>query len=148
MAGANAARNTGHKRPGDFTGVQGKRLSQQAAKEKADAEQTLAEREAEEKARKANEVIDYTVPTGPRDDVSEGPVEVRPAKKRIRVTDEIQDMTFGREVFDKGEYDDTGACVRPPRLGNLRSFSFEPGTWYEVSTELADHLQSIGYLYE
>lgn len=78
----------------------------------------------------------------------DGEVEVRAKKEYIRVNFPIDDMTYGREVLDVGAQDENGAYTRAPRLGNLRKLDFEEGVKYLVDSDVADHLRSLGYLYE
>ena len=76
-------------------------------------------------------------------------VEVGVKKEYIRVNYPIDDMTYGREVIDAGDFDViTGVFKRPPRLGNLRVLNFEEGVRYLVDKDIADHLRSLGYVYE
>lgn len=75
-------------------------------------------------------------------------VEVSSKKEWIRVNYPIDDMTYGREVIDPGLINDMGVYERPPRLGNLRVLNFEEGTKYLVDKDVADHLRSLGYVYE
>jgi hypothetical protein len=94
--------------------------------------------------------VDYTgtqTPDVPEvEEVEE--VEAKPKTERIRVNFEVQDMTFGREVLDPGEFDAHGVMLRAPRLGNLRTYNFEPGRWYIVPADVAAHLRYIGYIDE
>jgi len=75
-------------------------------------------------------------------------VEVRAHKEYIRVNFPIEDMTYGRIVKDPGEQDETGAYTRAPVLGSLRVLNFEEGVKYLVDKDVADHLRSLGYVYE
>jgi hypothetical protein len=78
-----------------------------------------------------------------------GEVEVGVKKEYIRVNYPIDDMTYGREVIDEGYFDHSqGVYKRPPRLGNLRVLNFEEGVRYLVDKDIADHLRSLGYVYE
>lgn len=153
MAATQGARNasprTQGKRPGDLTGVRGQQLAAKAAQDKAEAASQVEVAIEEEKARKKAEVVDYTgTQTRAPVEVSEGPVEVKKKTERIRVNFPIEQMTFGKEVLDKGEFDDKGNMLRAPVLGNLREFNFEEGRYYDVPADVADHLRFLGYVYE
>ena len=69
------------------------------------------------------------------------------ATERVRVSYPIEDMTFGKEVVDPGQTDDTGAYTRLPVLGPLKMYSFEEGREYRMTPDMADHLRKQGYLY-
>ena len=76
-------------------------------------------------------------------------VEVEVKKEWIRVNYPIEEMTYGREVLYPGDFDeDEGRWKKAPRLGNLRIFNFEEGVKYLVDKDVADHLRSLGYVYE
>lgn len=76
-------------------------------------------------------------------------VQVVAKKEAIRVNFPIEDMTYGREVIDPGDFDElTGVFTRAPRLGNLRILNFEEGRKYIVDKDVADHLRSLGYINE
>jgi hypothetical protein len=148
----NTPRTTGprgtRKRPGDLTGQTDQRLRKEVAAQKAE-ERTAAELALEEeKAVKRATTVDYTGQQTIEPEVVEEEVELRPKNETIMVTYPIEDMTYGREVLDPGELNDKGEYVRAPRLGNLRRFDFEEGVKYTVPSDLADHLRSLGYVYE
>lgn len=155
-AASNSVRRTQGKRPGDLTGIRGQQLARNRDAEKAQSAAQLAESLEAERIEKAVTEVDYSAEarvkareTAARNEVqADGEVEVKPKTRRIRVVDEINDMTFGREVISKAEYDDNGQMTQAPVLGGLRTMSFEPGRWYTVDNDVAEHLQFLGYLYE
>jgi hypothetical protein len=121
------------KRPADYTGTERQRLQAEHADElelKA-KEMSMA---AEVAAAQKTELVDYTKPWNEVDEVSPDVVLKEP-QVTIRVIDKIEDMVFGREISAEGA------------VGPLKMYSFEPGTPYRVSRELAEHLESLGYLW-
>jgi hypothetical protein len=147
----NSSPRTQAKRPGDLTGIRNQQLAKEAAAQKAEAASQVETALAEEKAKKLNTVVDYTgQQTTPKPDVVEEDVEVeaKPKFERIRVNYPLPDMTFGKEILDEGEQDEHGNWTRLPQLGGLRTYNFEEGVWYDVPTDVADHLRRIGYLWE
>jgi hypothetical protein len=152
-----ASQRTQGKRPGDLTGTRGQTLAKDAAKAKAEeAEQAVADAKAEKEVLR-NTVVSYV--DGPRevntvdtegDEVDEDEeVEVRAKTEFIHVTYPIEDMTWGREVINAGDFDyENGRWNKAPVLGGLRTYNFQEGVKYEVPKELADHLRELGYVYE
>lgn len=58
-------------------------------------------------------------------------------------------MTYGKEIIDKGEWDDAQhAYTRPPQTGALKRYDFIEGQPYLVDEGLYLHLKGLGYLYE
>lgn len=147
---SNAVRRTQGKRPGDLTGLRGQQLAKEAAAKKAEEAKQVQEALEAQRAAKLTEEVDYTSEAVAKaaevSDVVEGEVEVRPATRRIRVIDDIQDMTFGRAVLRQPEYDEQGNQVTPAVVGPLRNMSFETGRWYTVDADVADHLTFLGYV--
>jgi hypothetical protein len=151
-----ASNRTQRKRPGDLTGVRGQALAQEAALNKQEAANQVADaREAERQYKMATEV-DYSKPTHSvvhnevevDGEVVIEEVEVVSPTRRIRVNYPVQDMTFGREVHSAGQFDANGNMIKAPVLGSLRTFSFEEGRYYIVDADVADHLAFLGYIYE
>jgi len=131
---------TQRKRPADFTGIQTERLNAEKAeslKERANEIALSHETAAVEKTG----IIDYTGSDTPVV-IETAPVEVNDPYVNIRVNSPIEQMTFGRQVLDPGD-PETG---RPPAMGDMNTFTFEEGQAYKVPRELADHLDSKGYL--
>jgi hypothetical protein len=145
----NSSPRTQAKRPGDLTGVRGQALAKEAAAAKVEAANQVETALAEQKAAKLNTVVDYTGQQTPKPvEVDMTEVEAKPKFRRIRVNYPIQDMTFGKEILDEGEMDERGNYIRYPILGSLRTYNFEEGVYYDVPADVADHLASIGYLWE
>jgi hypothetical protein len=156
-----SARGGARKNPRDLTGIRGQQLAAEAAANKAEAAAQVAEaREAERRAELAT-VVDYTdaptTGTKPNDvaevdetevEVEEIEIEVRPRTKRIRMLDDLPDMTFGREVISDAVYDENGNMTRYPVLGGLRTYNFKAGVTYDVPPDVAGHLASLGYTYD
>lgn len=148
-----ASRNGARKSPRDFTGIRGQQLAEEAQKTKAqETEQVRAALQAEAEV-KASTEVDYSsrpVVQHVADDVDGeivvSEVEVEVPTERIKVIDDIQDMTWGRDVLSPGRYDDKGNMISGPVLGSLRNFSFERGRWYTVDKDLAEHLRFLGYV--
>lgn len=144
---------TQRKRPGDMTGTQGQKLAAAAAKAKADEATEEAEAVAAERATKLATTVSFVpkvVDDVEADEVEEDEeVEVRAKTEFIRVNFPIEQMTFGREVVNAGDWNDKEQrWDRAPVLGNLQVYDFEEGVRYEVSTDMADHLRRLGYVYE
>jgi hypothetical protein len=143
--------NTQHKSPRDFTGIRGEQLAKEAAQRKAQERNELDEALAVEAEVKRTTEVDYSSHRrAPQEVEVDGEmtveeVEVSVPTRRIRVNDDIQDMTFGKSVLADAVYKD-GVMVSPPLLGGLRQYNFERGRWYTVDKELADHLEFLGYL--
>lgn len=113
------------KKPSDFTGRQREQLAQEAIEKQQDAANQMAMATAEAVYKSEHEVLDATKPN--RVDT----VVVEDVKKTaananvvIRVTDDIESMTLG--------------------AGNY--YSFKAGQKYEVTPEVAAHLEQKGYL--
>ena len=145
-----ATPRTQQKRPGDLTGVNNQKLASEAVKAKANEEEAAREAIENEKAVKRATTVDYTGDSSESKltvEVAEQ-VSVRPKTEVIMVNYPIEQMTFGREVIDPGVFDEEqGRWVKAPRLGDLTSYSFEEGVRYEVSSDMADHLKELGYVY-
>lgn len=156
-AGNTAARGTARKNPRDLTGIRGQQLAAEAAADKAEAAAQIAEaREAQRSAELAT-VVDYTdapttgtKPNAVAEDVEveETEVEVRPKTRRIRMLDDLPDMTYGREVIADAEFDEQGNMTKYPVLGGLRTYNFKAGVTYDVPPDVAGHLAALGYTYD
>lgn len=152
--GQNAARRTQGKRPGDLTGMRGQQLAAQARAEKAEGASQIADALEATRQAKLTEEVDYSSEARAKAreaaaaGVVEEEIEVRAKTQRIRVLDEVRDMTFGRDVISDAKYDEHGVMTEYPVLGGLRTFSFEVGRWYTVDTDVADHLAFLGYIYD
>lgn len=152
-----ASPRTQRKRPGDMTGTQSQRLAAAAAKAKEAEAQEEAENIAAERAEKLATTVSFVTPANDvvTDDDTTGAVEedeeveVRAKTEFIRVNFPIDDMTYGREVINPGDWDHKEQrWNRAPVLGNLNVYSFEEGVRYEVSKDMANHLRALGYVYE
>lgn len=113
------------KKPSDFTGRQRDQLAQEALEKQQDAANNMAMATAQANIKLETEVIDATkpnvVPTVVVEDVKRTAAN---ATVTIRVADTIESMTFG--------------------AGNY--YSFVAGQKYEVTPEMATHLEQKGYL--
>jgi hypothetical protein len=149
-----ASNRTQRKSPRDFTGLRSQQLSEEAAKTKAREAQISDELRRSEVEDRLNTEVDYAshAKTRTRQSVEiDGElqvedIEVEVPTRRIRVTDDIKEMTWGREILSAGVYDERGIQVVGPVLGSLKMFNFERGRWYTVDAELADHLEFLGYV--
>lgn len=155
MPPAAATQRTQGKRPGDLTGVRGQQLAKGRDRERAEVKAQLTDALEAERKSKAIEEVDYSSDARKkaREAVAAGVVEetdfeVRPKTKRVRVNWPIEDMTFGREVIEPAEYDEHGIVTKPAVIGGLRTLNFEPGRWYTVDIDVADHLAYLGYIYD
>lgn len=153
--GNTSARGAARKSPRDLTGIRGQQLAAEAAADKAEAVKQVEEAREAERSAKLATVVDYTSApetrgTQPNDvtEVEETVVEVAPKTKRIRILDDLPDMTYGREVISDAEYDERGNLTRYPVLGGLRTYNFEAGRTYDVPADIAGHLAALGYTYD
>ena len=76
-----------------------------------------------------------------------GPVEVKPLKHRVRVLADIEDMVFGREVINPGDWSDPNNIVYP-EIGPLRFYNFQEGREYIVDHDMYLHLKSLDYIWD
>lgn len=100
-------------------------------------------------SRRSNrEVIDYTDEARPK--VAPKPVEAPvgpPQNYRVRLMADIENMTFGKEIIDPGDFTDPNS-PRMPVLGSLKTYDFKEGREYIVDEPLYIHLRDLGYVYE
>jgi hypothetical protein len=137
MAGTNRYHG---KAPTDLTGRRGAQLQKEEDERKAREQAELAARDP----RKDVELDDNGIhPETGRHGGGDDPE----ATERVRVSYPIEDMTFGKEVIDAGEFDETGLCTRLPVLGSLRTFTFKEGVEYRMTPDMAHHLRELGYTY-
>jgi hypothetical protein len=116
---------TSKAKPTDTTGRQREALQQEFAEQQAEAAQNMAMATAEKQIALETEVIDATVPNRATVIVDEPTIVSDEGKVvTIRVVEDIESMTFG--------------------AGNY--FSFKAGQKYQVTQDLASHLQEKGYL--
>lgn len=131
------------KRAADFTGRLNEKLTadKQVEKQEAATRVAMATAVAEEEH---NTIVDYTHSGEPIPEVVVRSVEVNSPFRIIRVNQNIDQMTYGREVLDPGDYN-----ANPPRPainGPMKYYTFEEGQPYRVPKEIADHLNSLGYI--
>lgn len=114
------------KKPADFTGRQRDALAQQALEEQQNRANELAMATAEAAIKVETEVIDATEPNRAQPIVVDEVISTNAKGKTvtIRVSDTIDAMTFG--------------------AGNY--YSFKAGQKYEVTEDLAQHLEEKGYV--
>ncbi len=114
------------KKATDFTGRQRDQLAQEALEKQQEAANNMAMATAEAAIKAETEVLDATKPnrieTVVVDDIKK--TGASGATVVIRVAEDIESMTFG--------------------AGNY--FSFKAGQKYEVTPEVANHLEAKGYL--
>jgi hypothetical protein len=116
---------TSKAKPTDTTGRQREALQQEFAEEQAEAAQTMSMATAEKRIALETEVIDATVPNKATVIVDEPTIVTDEGKViTIRVVEDIENMTFG--------------------AGNY--YSFKAGQKYQVTQDLARHLEEKGYL--
>ncbi len=143
--------NTQQKNPRDFTGLRGQQLAKEAAAKKAQERSDIElELEAEAERKRTTEVDYSTHRQAPQEVEVDGEVVIEEVSvevptRRIRVNDDIQDMTFGKSILSDAVIKD-GVVVQPARIGGLNNYNFERGRWYTVDRDLADHLEFLGYL--
>lgn len=113
------------KKATDFTGRQRDQLQAEAIEKQQEAANAMAMATAEAAFKSEHEVLDATKPNRVETLVVETVNKTAEnASVVIRVSEDIESMTFG--------------------AGNY--FSFKAGQKYEVTPEVANHLESKGYL--
>jgi len=116
---------TSKAKPTDTTGRQREALQAEFADEQSEAAQTLSMATVEKQIALETEVIDATVPNKATVIVDEPTIITDEGKViTIRVVEDIENMTFG--------------------AGNY--YSFKAGQKYQVTQDLARHLEEKGYL--
>lgn len=134
------------KRPADYTGRLTEQLAEDKKAEQLEASQRIAMVTAQQQEIKS-QVVDYTDSEEPLPEVELRSVEVSTPYRMIRVNADIKDMTFGRKVIDPGEYQDIDISKhRPAIMGPMNMYTFNEGQLYRVTKDVADHLNSIGYI--
>jgi hypothetical protein len=136
-------RGTSRKRPADFTGRQGEQLQESKKAEIIEASQRIALVNAEMEQAK-DEVVDYTGSSDPLPSVQLQSAEVNTPFRMIRVNSDIEQMTYGRNVIDPGDLE--ANPPRAPRMGSMNMYTFREGQLYRVPKEIAEHLQTLGYI--
>jgi hypothetical protein len=113
------------KKPSDFTGRQREQLQAEALEKQQEAANNMSLATAEAAFKSEHEVLDATKPNVVETVVVEDIKKTAEnASVVIRVSDDIEAMTLG--------------------AGNY--FSFKAGQKYEVTPEVAAHLEAKGYL--
>ena len=114
------------KKPTDFTGRQRDELVAQQLEDQAARQSELAMATAEAAIKVETEIIDATKPSQAQPVVLDAVTKSADSKATvtIRVSDNIESMTFG--------------------AGNY--YSFKAGQKYEVTPEVANHLETKGYV--
>lgn len=134
------------KRAADYTGKQTEKLNEARKNEIIEASSRIALVNAEAQAAK-EEIIDYTNSSDPLPTVEVRKAEVATPYRMIRVNADIDQMTYGREVIDSGDYDNPDLSQRRPAImGPVKMYSFAEGQMYRVPREIAEHLNNLGYL--
>lgn len=152
MANARQVDAVGHrvtKAPTDYTG----RLDERAKKDQANqvaeaAEQMSMATGARRPQPTGRNVTDYTDKARPKVSTDPVPPEepAEPKTYRVRVVADIENMTFGKEIIDPGNFEDPNN-PRMPVLGSLKTYNFQEGGQYIVDEPLYIHLRDLGYLY-
>lgn len=137
------------KRPADMTGINSQRLAAEKAEEiKLRAEELGMMQATERESRE--DVVDLS--NGKGNVTMDSPivvskpktVEVRDKFVTVRINEDIQQMTFGRE---DGWVNVDGEMQKLPGAGALRHYDFEANRKYTIPADLADHLEEIGYIW-
>lgn len=133
-------------RAADYTGRQKAKLAEAHKAEIQEAAGRIALITAEAEATK-DDIIDITGSNEPLPQAVIQEVSVNSAFRIIRVNSDIDQMTFGRSVVDSGNYDDPDMSKhRPAIMGPMNYHTFKEGQAYRVPADLAEHLDSLGYL--
>ena len=100
------------------------------------------------KARRSKEITDFTDGARPKvEPTPAAPPTTEPREFVVRLVASIEDMTYGREIIDPGDFTDP-SNPRMPMLGGLKTYNFTEGKLYKVDEPLYLHLKDLGYLYE
>lgn len=144
---ANAAQRNPRKHPGDMTGKRQESAKRDAAEELEAIGEQMAMTQSVKSAR-AKGLVDYTDAARPKPALITDVVEPDvPREHIIRVVADIEDMVYGREVIDAGDFSDPDH-VKLPVLGGLKHYDFKEGTPYKVDHDMYLHLQRLEYIYE
>jgi hypothetical protein len=145
-----ATRGRPARHPADLTGREDDRLRRENADaiEQAGATMALAGGTAARKTSKT--VTDYTDAARPKvSPVPVAPISTEPREYVVRLVASIENMTFGKDVVDPGEYDEQlRTYTRAPQVGALKHYDFTEGRLYKVDEPLYLHLKELGYLYD
>lgn len=142
-----APRRATTKGPTDLTGREDERLKTVNAEEIEQRAQEMAMTQsgATRPRKRTRNVVDYTDAARPkpearpvRKELPKGPVVIRPIA-------DIENMTFGKEIIDAGDFTDP-TNPRMPVLGSLKRYDFKQGQSYKVDWPLYEHLVQIGYV--
>lgn len=134
------------KRAADYTGRQTAALQEAKKVELAEAAGRIALITQQEREAK-NEVIDLTGSSEPLPQAEMQEVKVSSPFLTIRLNQDIDQMTWGREVLDSGDYDNPDLSKRRPAvMGPMKYYDFKEGQPYRVPAELANHLDEKGYV--
>lgn len=140
-------RTRNRKGPTDQTGREDERLrSENQAAIDAAAQQMSLVAETERQVR--SKVVDYTDAARPKPEPTPTFVEPQDDKPyKVRVVADIENMTFGKEIVDHGDFTDP-MNPRMPVLGGLKRYDFQEGVEYLVDKPMYEHLKQLGYLYD
>jgi hypothetical protein len=134
------------KRAADYTGRQTEALQEARKNEIMEASERIALVTATNKAAK-EQIIDYTNSPDPLPVVEVRQAEVNTPYRMIRVNQDLDQMTYGREVIDAGDYDNPDLSLRRPAvMGPVKMYTFAEGQMYRVPREVAEHLNEKGYV--
>lgn len=130
---------TQRKSAADFTGLKAERLNEEKKVERAAANIAMVNAITEVTG---PEFVDYTGADIPLPEIEVHEVEINNPYRTIRVNSKIENMTFGRAVERPGDPDNGIPAV----MGGLPMYNFDEGKSYRVPREMAEHLESKGYL--
>jgi hypothetical protein len=141
-----ATRGTPRRHPQDLTGREDDRLKRDNASaiEQAGEEMALA---TPIRRKRSKRVTDYTDAARPKVEPLPTAAPAEPREYVVRLVASIEDMTYGRDIIDAGDFSDPGN-PRMPMIGGLKTYSFIEGQLYKVDEGLYQHLKGLGYLYE
>jgi hypothetical protein len=142
MPQGSAARPS-RKRAQDFTGRQAEKLAEERRVQQQESAQRVAMVTAVANE-ELNEIVDYTGTGLPVRTAEVIEVEVNTPYRMVRTNQDIENLTWGREVLDPGDM-----TIDPPRapvMGGLRTYNFKQGQQVKIDKDLADHLDSHGFL--
>jgi len=134
------------KRAADFTGQQQLKLQEERKTELLEASERIALVTSQQKAAR-EEIVDLTNSDEPLPAVEIRQAEVNTPFRLVRTNQDIDQMTYGREVLDPGDYNNPDHNLRRPAImGPVKMYSFKEGQLTRIPREVADHLNDKGYL--
>lgn len=134
------------KRAADYTGKLQAQLQEDRKAELQEAATRIAMVTAAAETAK-DDIVDLTDSNEPIPEAVIQEVKVNSPYRMIRTNQDLDQVTFGRKVIDPGDYDNPDHSLRRPAImGPMQYYNFKEGQATRVPADLAEHLDSLGYL--